>query len=152
MNENRQRAAKFLREYPTLCKNEKIINEQMCVIDRAMHSISISSPSSIPNYGGCSRYEDYLIGQLNKKDELKLRLAIVRMRRESITGLVDRLPPRQRAVVTRFFITGGSEGAAEDIMEQMSIEKSQVYRLKDMALDSIYEMMTECDNNASAVK
>lgn len=143
MNVNRQKAAGFLREYRLLCRSEKSINEQMCVIDRIMKSVSVSNPSAIPNCGGGSRYEDYLVNQIAKKDELRLRLAIVGMRKEMIMATVDRLSPKQRAVIDRFFISGGSERAADDLMELLAVEKSQVYRIKDAALDAVYRMMND---------
>ena len=108
-----------------------------------MTSVSVSNPSAVPNHGGGSRYEDHLIGQIAKKDELNLRLGIVRMRREMILRMVNSLPPRQRTVIERFYITGVKGHAADDIMEWLSVEKSQVYRIKDAALDSIYRMMTD---------
>ncbi len=141
MNEKRQQAADFLRDYAILCRSEEAINEQMCAIDRAVRS---ESGGEMPCGGFCD--------QIGKMDELKLRLAVVRMRRELILGMVGRLPPRQRIVIDRFFITGGSERVADDIMERLAIEKSQVYRIKDAALDSIYRMMTDGSAGTAAAE
>ena len=141
MNEKRQQAADFLRDYAILCRSEEAINEQMYAIDRAVRS---ESGGEMPCGGFCD--------QIAKTDELKLRLAVVRMRRELILGMVGRLPPRQRIVIDRFFITGGSERAADDIMERLAIEKSQVYRIKDAALDSIYRMMTDGSAGTAAAE
>lgn len=141
MNEKRQQAAGFLREYAILCRSEDVINEQMCVIDRAVQG---ASDGDVPD----DRFND----QIGQREELRLRLAVVKMRREMISGMVDRLPPRQRIVIGRFFITGGSGHAADDIMEWLAIEKSQVYRIKDAALDSIYRMMTDGSVGAAMVE
>lgn len=144
MKVNREKAVKFLSEYAVLCKNEKLINEQMCVINRALESLSVGGASEIPADGG-TRYGEYLIDRMQKTDELKLRSAVVRMRKELITGIVDRLPERQRTVICRFFITGDSAGAADDLSEQLSVERSQVYRIRNSALDAVYDMMTGAD-------
>ena len=144
MNVNREKAVKFLSEYGVLCKNEKLINEQMCAISRALESLSVGSASDIQAVGG-ARYGEYLIGRMQKADELKLRRAAVRMRKELITGIVDRLPERQRTVICRFFLSGDGSGAADDLSEQLSVERSQVYRIRGAALDAVYEMMSGSD-------
>ncbi len=144
MKEHRRTAANFLKEYRKLRENEKIIREQMFQTERMLNSLRISNPASVPNFGGGSRYEDFLVTQISKKDELRLRLVIVTSRQETIKRIVGVLLGKERKVIERFFIEGEAAGAAEDLMESLMLEKSQIYRLKDSALDKIYTCIMGC--------
>ncbi len=143
MKENRKKAAEFLKEYRRLTENEKLIKEQIFLKEQLLQSIRISNPSTAPNVGGSSRYEDFLVRVISQKEELRLRLLIVSGRADTIRRIVDTLKGKERTVIERFYFRR-SPRAADDLMEVLSLEKSQIYRIKDAALDKIYAAMTAC--------
>ncbi len=151
MNHNRVKAANFLKEYRQLCENEKFIREQMFQTEHLLKSLRISNPSASPNLGGGSRYEDFLVCQISKKEELRIRLLIVTARKETLKRAVEVLKGKERQVIERFFLYGAAYGAAEDLMEKLSLEKSQIYRIKDAALDKIYACISECPGEGSVI-
>ena len=144
MNHNRIKAANFLKEYRKLCENEHFIREQMFQTEHLLKSLRISNPSTAPNFGGSSKYEDFLVSQISKKDELRIRLLVVTARKETLKRAIEILKGKEREVIERFFLSDISYGAAEELMEKLSLEKSQIYRIKDAALDKIYAYMSEC--------
>lgn len=144
MNQNRMKAARFLKEYRKLCENEHFIREQMFQTEHLLKSLRISNPSAAPNFGGSSKYEDFLVSQISKKEELRIRLLIVTTRKETLKRAIGILKVKEREVIERFFLSDASYGAAEELMEKLSLEKSQIYRIKDAALDKVYAYMTEC--------
>lgn len=145
MRENREKAEKYLTEYRILNKNEKIIREQMFEIEKMLGTLRISSLSTVPKHGGGSKYEDYLVNQISKKEELRIRLVIVTARKAMIKRSLEILSGNEFTVAERFYISGERKGAAEELMEKLGFEKSHIYRIKDAALDKIYNyLITAC--------
>ncbi len=152
-NGTRLKAASFLKEYNLLKKNEKIVREQMYDTECMLHSLRISNPSASPNKGGGSRYEDFLVNQISKKEDLRLRLLIIETRKKFISRLLEILTPNEKAVIERFYLSENGKNAAEDMMYKLGFEKSQIYRLKDCALDKIGEyivLTSESCNDAES--
>ncbi len=117
----------------------------MFEIEKMLGTLRISNPSSVPKHGGGSKYEDYLVSQISKKEELRIRLVIVTSRQAMIKRSLEILSGNELAVIERFYIIGERKGAAEDLMEQLDFEKSHIYRIKDSALDKIYNyLVTVC--------
>ena len=116
MNEKREKAISYLRRFRKICENEKIIREQMFAIDRLMSASRTSTLTSVPTKGGSSRYEDFIVDQILKKDELKIRLAVLTGQKAIFSVIIESLPRRERDVIDRFYITGDSRGAADDLM------------------------------------
>lgn len=141
MNEKRERAVNYLQRFRRLCENEKIIREQMFAIERLMSTSRTSTLSAVPVKGGGNRYEDYIVNQISNKDDLKVRLAIISGQKAVFQHIIDSLPRHEKAVIERFYITGNSRGAADDLMEKLEFEKSHIYRIRDKALDRICDMI-----------
>ena len=146
-NEIRQKAASFLKEYNALHKNEKVVREQIYDTECMLHSLRISNPISAPNKGGGSRYEDFLISQISKKEDLRLRLMIIETRKRYIQRVLEILSKNERRVIERFYLTEEGKNAAESLMEELGFEKSSIYRLKDSALDKIGEYIRRCSSD-----
>lgn len=149
MNEIREKTANYIKSYSTTVNSERIIKEQLFDVERLLHSLRTSNMGSSPNHGGSSRYEDFLVSQISKKEELRLRLLICEMRKNNIIRMLDKLPPIDRKIIDRIFINGGKHGAVEDLMDKLGFEKSHIYRMKDRALDRLAEYMAEIEGDVN---
>lgn len=103
MNQNRMKAARFLKEYRKLCENEHFIREQMFQTEHLLKSLRISNPSAAPNFGGSSKYEDFLVSQISKKEELRIRLLIVTTRKETLKRAIGILKGKRTRSDRTFF-------------------------------------------------
>ena len=138
MNERIKSAHGLLSSYNTVIKQKQIIDEQMFSIFELYRGLS-REENSLGGEGGLySSYKDEL---KNKLVALKIRHGELFLRQRLINSLLDRLPLSEKTVLRRFYITGGSHGAADELMELLSFEKTHIYRLKDRGLEKIGEML-----------
>lgn len=137
MNDTRKRAADFIAEYKKLEREKEIVTDQM--------------------YGTAELYRELMCYEKNDKeqgmfDEYKMRLermlnklnaqrGAIQLRMKLIESIIGRLSDVERLILRRYYIEGDSKGAADDLMEDLSYEKTHVYRLRDKALDKVAEMM-----------
>ena len=138
MNERIKSAHGLLSSYNTVIKQKQIIDEQMFSIFELYRGLS-REENSLGGEGGLySSYKDEL---KNKLVALKIRHGELFLRQRLINSLLDRLPLSEKTVLRRFYVTGGSHGAADELMELLSFEKTHIYRLKDRGLEKIGEML-----------
>ncbi len=142
MKEGKEKALEYLRHYRAVLENEKIIREQMFAIERLMSASRTAVLSAAPTHSGSSRYEDFIVNQISKKDELKVRLAVLTSQKSVFRMIMDNLTKRERIVIERFYFSETRKGAAEDLMEKLGFEKSHIYRIKDSALFHIADIIS----------
>ena len=76
--------------------------------------------------GSANSREDWLLGQLQRLEELEQRLA-------AMDGALSVLTPEEKLVLHRLFICPG-KGNADRLCEELNAERSSVYRKRDAAL------------------
>lgn len=145
MNERRKKAMEFLSEYQTIIKQKKIIDEQMFSIAELYRGLA-REESSFSNEGICSNEEHSLYEAYKNKLEQNLRECKARhgalfLRQRLIMSIVDHLSDAEKIIVRRFFLSGDSRRASDELMESLSFEKTHIYRLKDKALDKVADLM-----------
>ena len=91
-----------------------------------------SARTDIPGGSAKSR-EDWLLGQLQRLEELERQLAYTRAWLAAMDGALSALTPEEKLVLHRLFICPG-KGNAERLCEELNAERSSVYRKRDAAL------------------
>jgi hypothetical protein len=137
MNKKRKIAADFVSEYKKLKHEKEIVTDQMYCSAELYRELARSEGTD-GNQKILNEYKSSLERRIN---ELNARRGAIQLRMKLIDSMILRLSDVEQLIIRRYYIDGESKGAADDIMEILSYEKTHVYRLKDKALDNIYDMM-----------
>lgn len=142
MTQKRKAASDFLKEYRIIKSQKKIIDEQMFSISELYRElINSSSFTQGTQKGSEKHFNSYKKSLEEKMDELILRRNTLMLRQRTIESVVRNLNKTEATVIRGFFMDGDGKRAADILMEDLEYEKSQIYRIKDRALDSISEMI-----------
>ncbi|MCD8381523.1 MAG: hypothetical protein LUC30_01190 [Clostridiales bacterium] len=107
--------------------------EQIRLLELQARSIRSSTADGTPVQGGSSGREDALISNLARREELaRAREATLRWL-ALMDGALGELTDEERLILERFYIHR-QRGAAERLMEELHLEKSQVYARRNAAL------------------
>ena len=130
----------FLKQYETLQTTCQIIDEQ--TFGKAKLLREIKREEGVEKTENVSRrVEKYASSLIEEINELTLRKRIIMSRINLIESVVNALSKKERTVIRRFFLSGGKH-AADDLMEELEFEKTQVYRLRARALEMIDRIIT----------
>ena len=77
--------------------------------------------------------EDWLLGQLQRLEELERQLVHTRAWLAAMDGALSALTPEEKLVLHRLFICP-QKGNAERLCEELNAERSSVYRKRNAAL------------------
>lgn len=137
MNNRRKSAVTFLSEYKKLKKEKEIVSDQIyCTAE--LYRELMRNDGAVAEHKSVSEYKVALERRIN---ELNARRGAIQLRMKLIDSIINRLSDVERFIIRRYYIDGDCKGAADDIMEMLSYEKTHVYRLRDKALDTIADMM-----------
>ncbi len=142
MREKTVRAQNFLKEYDLIQKSCEIIDEQMFDISSALRQIGREDGGSENSARRVRSYRDKLSDELQR---LRLRRELLLGRGRLIEGVVKRLPPNEKKVVERFFLSPEGHYATDDLIESIGFEKTQIYRIRSRALSRIADMIEALD-------
>ena len=123
-----------LREYEARKEALSLIPEQIETLELNFPALRSARTDATPVSGGMSnKREDMLINNIVMRDELAHNLEIAK-REVSITekGL-EKLTEEQKEILTKFYINR-SYGYIDTLCEQLHLEKSRIYTLKDEAV------------------
>ncbi len=145
MTENRKRAEELLSQYSTIKKTLTIMDEQMFAISSLLRELK--REEDLQDGLSQERVGEYHEGLVKKMTSLRVRKNLLKLRMSMIEGIVNSLKPNEREVIKRFYFSESYHRASDDLMEKLSVEKTQVYRLRRSALKKIGEVMDnfECD-------
>ena len=129
--ENKQRGMAFLEKHRLYTEKMSYIVEQMFCSDRMLGAAKEQFGEEDLRY----------VRLLKEKKEMAFRYAALEAHKEVIEETVRRLPPPERKVIERFFLTSDRRFAAEDLMESLEFEKTHIYRLRDRALRHLGEIL-----------
>lgn len=131
---NWQKEAIFdLKNYQPRKQSLENIKERIRALQEKSRSIKSAFSDATPVQGGGNRMEDALINNIVERQRLALTYSatcrLVRLTERGLNGLAE----RDRLILNKFYIER-APGNVEQLMEDLHIEKSQVYRIKDNAL------------------
>ncbi|MBQ8255090.1 MAG: hypothetical protein IJY94_06275 [Clostridia bacterium] len=141
---NRTNAMEFLKQYDTLQKSCQIIDEQMFDTASLLGEIKREENLSrnTQNESVTRRVDKYVSHLTDEYKHLSIRKKLLTHRLKQIESVVNALPKNERKVAERFFLSTDKHHAAEELMEELEFEKTQIYRIRTRALDMIGEMIS----------
>ncbi len=135
---NKTNAINFLNQYDTLQRSCKIIDEQMFDIMPILRDLKREENDGGALKDNVSRRVNKYLSELDERyKELSLRKRMLTYRIKLIESVVNSLPKNERKVIERFFLDPNKHYAAEDLMEDLEFEKTQIYRIRTRALGMI---------------
>ncbi len=147
---NKKNAMDFLKQYDILQKSCQIIDEQMFETASFLRELKReeNAPSGDQSKKGVERADKYHSKLLNEYRCLSMRKRLLIHRIKLIESVVNSLPKNERKVIERFFLSPSKRYAAEELMEELEFEKTQIYRIRARGLEMIAEVISNiplCD-------
>lgn len=109
------------------------ISERIATLKASKEGVKACVTDKVPVKGGQSKYEEMLINCIVEIERLSLNYEVT----ERLIKLTERglsvLDDEEREVLESFYISG-SERCLDVLRERLGYEKSQIYRIKDRAL------------------
>ena len=107
--------------------------EKIKALKDQMVSVKAGMSDTTPVMGGGNRAQENMINCIAECERLEYTIKAV----ERLVDIVERglatLTPEERRVLELFYINR-TRGHVEQLMEEMHLESSQIYRIKDAAL------------------
>nr|DAI35509.1 MAG TPA: transcriptional regulator [Caudoviricetes sp.] len=126
-------AVNDLRNYLPRKRAMESMRERKRALEEKFQSIKCVTMDADPVKGGGSRMEDNLLNNITERERLDLNMkATARLLALTEKGL-EALDERQRMVLHRFFVDRPQDHVGV-LSEELHMEKSRVYQLKDEAL------------------
>ncbi len=129
----KKEAINLLKDYPVKMYALENLKERYTMLELESKSIRASQTSSIPLKGDLNRQQEHLINSLAEKEQLQANFRFTKRHINWIEKGLSSLEEDERQVLEGFFIKGDSR-AKEDLMDQLAIERSALYDLKEKAL------------------
>ena len=111
----------------------KSLTKRLAITESIMTSPRVASCSAAPMHGGGNRYEDNLLGYIDKCDTIKAQLAREKANVAIIDTALEALGVDERRVLERFFIHGSAE-PIRDLCVELNYERTKIYDLRKSAL------------------
>ena len=116
------------------------IPERIRTLELAFAGLRAANTDGDVVSGGENHREDLLLANIAERDELKKNLEITRREVEQVDGALAKLSQEERLVLERFYIHR-EPGHVERLCEELIMEKSQVYNIKNRALVKLARML-----------
>lgn len=142
---SKEEIVSYLEEYRELVFRQSDIEEQMFSFARLLRETKDDESQGKVQ----KRVEAFRRRLQEKLIALQYSLVTVSFRRKRIERVVAALPPSERAVIDRYYISGDHRGAAEELMEELGYEKSQIYRLRENGLRRIGRLLLTLEDESS---
>ena len=129
----KREAEQELKQYPGRCRALKNIKLRHQTLKEEMVTLKGASTDRIPVRGGASRMEDALVNNIVERQRLELTYKLTHKLVDLTKQGLDSLSQQERDILTRFYIEEGKY-TADNLCEELHLERSRIYRLKDQAL------------------
>jgi DNA-directed RNA polymerase specialized sigma subunit len=129
----KREAEQELKQYPGRCRALKNIKLRHQALKEEMVTLKGASTDRIPVRGGASRMEDALVNNIVERQRLELTYKLTHKLVDLTKQGLDSLSQQERDILTRFYIEEGKY-TADNLCEELHLERSRIYRLKDQAL------------------
>lgn len=126
-------AIEKLKGYEAHCNALKAIPAEIKRLELAATSIRSAITDGTPVSGGGSTREDVMLSNIVCREEQNLLLEQAKRWVEIVDGGLAVLDGEERLVLERFYIHR-AKGNVERLCDELHLEKSRVYELKDKAL------------------
>ena len=125
-------AIRELKSYPQRKKSIENVKERIKMLEEQYTSLRGVSTSE-PVMGGFSKQEEKMLDNISERERLKITLKIAQELNKLTEKGLEALNERERKVINGFYISE-CHNHVEMLCQNMNIEKSTLYRIKDEAL------------------
>ena len=122
-----------LKQYAGRCRALKNIKLRHQALKEEMTTLKGVSTDRIPVRGGASRMEDALVNNIVERQRLELTYKFTQKLVSLTKQGLDALEPQERDLLRRFYVDE-SKYTADQLCDELHLERSRVYKLKDQAL------------------
>lgn len=126
-------AVQDLKKYAGIKASLDSIPERVEMLECSFTSIKGQRTDKIPSQGGGSHWEDFLLDNIVERERLKLLYSTNRRLMAIIEKGLAPLNKTERRVLECFFIHKQRDHIGT-LMQELHLEQSQIYRIKDQAL------------------
>lgn len=110
-------------------------------LDAQVGLVRASRTDKIVVKGGGGAGDAQIIENLAEREELRWKLMVTRSKIKWVERGLNKMGTQERRILQLFYISP-SRDKVQRIMDELHIEKSQVYRLKDDALQHLARVLT----------
>lgn len=110
-------------------------------LDAQVGLVRASRTDKIVVKGGGDAGDAQIIESLAEREELRWKLMVTRSKIKWVERGLNKMGTQERRILQLFYISP-SRDKVQRIMDELHIEKSQVYRLKDDALQHLARVLT----------
>lgn len=146
----KNKAIKCLKSYESLENAELNIRDQLAAIDKYI-SLNLAplmneTNDNEPVYPSDEIAEEGSLIKAGKTERelLHYRMMICIAKRRAIERSLEALSKDEKLVLKKFFMQPKRYNCAEDLMEMLGFEKTQIYRIRDKALRHFASNMFGC--------
>ena len=118
----------------------KNIPERILVLEMAFDGLKAANTDGTVVSGGENHREEAMLANIAERDELKHNLEITKREVEQVDAALAELSQEERLVLERFYIHR-EHGHVDRLCEELNMEKSQVYNIKNRALVKLARML-----------
>lgn len=129
----KREAENDLKLYAGRCRALKNIKERHRILKEEMTGLRGVSTDRIPTRGGSSRMEEALVNNIVERQKLELSYKLTQRLVTLTKQGLEALEPEERELLHRFYVEP-QRYTADLLSEQLHLERSRLYRLKDQAL------------------
>lgn len=125
-----------LRKYESRRRSMQSIREKILILREDFGRLRGVQTSSAPVQGGGSGMESHLINNIAEREKLEQQLKIVTAQVKWLEKGLAVLGDEDRLILEYFFVDRPAEHI-ELLCDRLHLEKSEVYRKKDLALERL---------------
>lgn len=129
----KREAADKLRCYEARRTSLERAREEMRRLEGDMVRIRSAAADGTPVSGGTCGREDAMVSNITRRGELKVAMRTAAAWVRAVDGALAVLDEEERRTLDRFYIHR-AKGNVERLCDELHLEKSRVYELKDKAL------------------
>jgi len=126
-------AIEQLKEYNLLTASLPTMQEQLEVLKFEKYNIKAQVITREPKGGGDSEPDDKLVNNIFRRRILINTIVATNKKINCIDKSLAILENDEQKVLKRMFVKGG-QNAIDDLSEELSLSKSQIYRIKEQAI------------------
>ena len=123
-------------------EREALVNipERIYTLEIAFAGLRASGTEGDVVSGGENHREEAMLANIAERDRLRLNLELTRREVHQVEKALSRLSPDEALVLERFYVHR-EQGHVERLCEELNMEKSQVYNVKNRALIRLARML-----------
>ncbi|MCX7843249.1 MAG: DUF1492 domain-containing protein [Clostridia bacterium] len=128
-------AIEDLKNYRDMIEEQQDLADRLEELEYKYQSVASSPTENTRVQGGKMSREDFLINNITERERLKCELA-ANKKLIAITERVILTLPEEERIILQYIYIDKRKKAIQALIDELSVEQSQIYRMKDKAIMS----------------